>query len=88
MSVSQFNLFDLDQDGKIDIVELKTACRALGFDFSKEELKGAMLKFGTQEQTPIQGQNQQLRPGRTKGFMNLASFELYVSRRLEHIFQL
>jgi hypothetical protein len=86
--VSQFNLFDLDQDGKIDIVELKTACRALGFDFPKEELKATMAQYGTVEQEPIQGQSQQLRPGRRKAYLNQANFELFVCLPPEYFFNL
>merc|ERR1711881_68793 len=34
-----FNLFDADQSGAIDLRELKSAMRALGFEVKKEELK-------------------------------------------------
>jgi centrin-3 len=54
---SQFNLFDLNQDRRIDYHELKVAMKALGFDTPKPELTDILRRHGVlaSGQTPPPG---------------------------------
>ncbi len=44
-----FNLFDTDNDLKIDYHELKVALRALGFDVKKADLQKLMTDYDTED---------------------------------------
>lgn len=44
-----FNLFDTDNDEKIDYHELKVALRALGFDVKKSDLQKLMADYDVED---------------------------------------
>lgn len=60
--ITQFNLFDLDKDQKIDYHELKVAMKALGFDLPKPEILSILQTHGspsTSSSSNLNNNNQQ-----------------------------
>lgn len=53
MSLKQFTLFDLDNDGYLNYHELKVALRALGFDYSKKEVLAIIEEFDSDNRRQI-----------------------------------
>ena len=52
LATTQFNLFDLDKDNKIDYHELKVAMKALGFDVPKAEILSILQTHGAPSTPP------------------------------------
>ena len=75
---TQFGLFDLDKDKRIDYHELKVAMRALGFDLPKADVVALLQTHGAPAEGPSHGAN--AHP--TRLLLSLAQFQAVMARRI------
>ncbi|KAI4135511.1 MAG: hypothetical protein LQ347_000619 [Umbilicaria vellea] len=81
-ATTQFGLFDLDKDKRIDYHELKVAMKALGFDLPKSEILSILQTHGVPSNPPSSTNTHTAAPHPTRLLLPLAQFQNIMSQRI------